>query len=110
MIVATNPPTEAERLRALRDHALLDTPPEPVFDDLVTLAALVCDSPISLITLIDSDRQWFKARFGVTEAETPRSVSLCAHALDHPDEMMIVSDTTRDSRFSDNPFVTGSHR
>ena len=65
---------EEERLAALRRYRILDTPPEPVFNELVFLARTICGTPIALITLVDADRQWFKARLGLDAAETPRSV------------------------------------
>jgi anti-sigma regulatory factor (Ser/Thr protein kinase) len=96
--------TEAGRLAALRRYRILDTEPERAFDDLAQLAAHLCGTPIALITLVDADRQWFKARVGLSVSETARSVSFCAHAIQQPD-LFVVRDTTRDARFRDNPFV-----
>ena len=95
---------ESARLAALRRYRILDTEPERAFDDLTHLAAHLCGTPIALITLVDADRQWFKARVGLSVSETARSVSFCAHAIKHPD-LFVVNDTTRDERFRDNPFV-----
>ncbi len=102
------PPTpldEKERIHALHELDVLDTPPEPEFDDVVTLAARICGVPMSLVSLIDADRQWFKARIGVDAAETSREVSFCAHAILGRD-LLVVPDATADARFADNPAVT----
>jgi anti-sigma regulatory factor (Ser/Thr protein kinase) len=98
---------EAARLAALRRYRILDTEPEQAFDDLAQIAAHLCGTPIALITLVDADRQWFKARVGLTVAETQRSVSFCAHAIEHPD-VFVIPDATLDARFRDNPFVTSA--
>jgi PAS domain S-box-containing protein len=107
MLVAPTPPEEAERLRALDDYGILDTPPEPVFDELAALAARICDTPISLVTLIDRNRQWFKAHHGFAPTETPRDGSFGAHVLGDPDRLLLVPDATRDPRFLNNPQVVG---
>jgi diguanylate cyclase (GGDEF)-like protein len=101
--------TEAERLAALRRLELLDTPDEPEFDELVATAAAICGTPMSLITLVDESRQWFKAVYGITQRETSREVSFCHHAIQQNDVMM-VEDAHLDSRFSNNPEVTGGLR
>ncbi|MES2305741.1 MAG: PAS domain S-box protein [Gemmatimonadota bacterium] len=100
------PPDEAERLRALQRYAVLDTLPEQALDDITTLASQICNTPTSLISFVDRDRQWFKSRVGMTLTETPRDVSFCGHAILSP-ELFIVRDTTADPRFADNPLVTG---
>jgi GAF domain-containing protein len=100
------PKNEAERLRALRSYKILDTKPEERFDDLTQLAAIICGVPISLITLLDSDRQWFKSRFGLEVCETPRAQAFCTHAIMQP-EMFVVQDAANDPRFAQNPLVTG---
>ncbi len=100
-------PTDSQvRLATLREYAVLDTPPEPVFDDLTRLAAKICDAPIALFTLIDEDRQWFKSRFGTELTETPLDVSFCVHAL-HKRDLLIVQDATKDARFLASSLVTG---
>ena len=99
--------TEPERLAALRGCQLLDTPPEPRFDDIVQLAAALCDVPIALVSLVAEERQWFKARVGLEVTETPRDISFCAHAILHPDAALIVPDATLDARFAENPLVSG---
>ncbi len=99
------PKNEKKRLEVLWQYDVLDTIPEQVFDDLADLAASICESPIALITLVDEKRQWFKAKTGVSVSETSRDVSFCAHAIMH-NELFVVPDATKDSRFADNPLVT----
>ncbi|MBA4150867.1 MAG: GAF domain-containing protein [Verrucomicrobia bacterium] len=99
-------PNEARRLEALREYNLLDTLPEQVLDDLTTLASHICGTPISLISLIDKDRQWFKSRVGLSTSELPRDISFCGHTILQP-HMFTVPDATQDERFADNPLVTG---
>jgi anti-sigma regulatory factor (Ser/Thr protein kinase) len=98
---------EAARLAALRRYRILDTAPEQAFDDLTLLASYVCDAPMALLTLIDSSRQWFKSKVGLTLTETHRNVAFCTHAIQKPDEIMVVPNTLSDQRFSNNPFVVG---
>jgi GAF domain-containing protein len=100
------PANDLDRLRALRSYKILDSQPEAQFDELTELAALICDVPISLISLIDSDRQWFKSRFGLNLQETPRAQAFCTHAIMQP-EMFVVPDAAKDERFAQNPLVTG---
>jgi GAF domain-containing protein len=103
-----NPPipkNEKKRLRVLWQYDILDSVPEEVFDDLTELAARICEAPIAMITLVDEDRQWFKAKLGVTVNETSRDISFCAHAIGQP-ELFIVPDATLDERFAQNPLVT----
>lgn len=101
------PPHERERLATLAQYQVLDTPAEPAFDDLVRMASELLAVPMAMISLIDHDRQWFKAKVGIEQSQTPRSASFCAHALLAPEDPLIVSDATQDPRFSDNPWVTG---
>jgi signal transduction histidine kinase/DNA-binding response OmpR family regulator len=99
------PPNEDARLRALIDLGVLDSGPEEEFDALVRIASLVCEVPISLISLIDAERQWFKANIGLPGVnETPRDIAFCAHAI-LSDGIFEVPDATQDTRFFDNPLV-----
>ncbi len=98
---------EPRRLAALARACILDTPPEPAFDNLVLLAASVCQAPVALISLVDERRQWFKAKLGLTVNETARDLAFCAHTI-LGDELMEVRDARADLRFSENPLVTSA--
>ena len=95
---------ETDRLAALRRYRILDTEPEQRFDDLALLASQICGTPMALISLIDGERQWFKARVGLAVTQTPRDVAFCARAIEQPG-LFIVPDALDDPRFRDNPFV-----
>ena len=101
------PDNEAERLAALREYRILDTAAEQVYDDITTLAAYLCEVPISLISLVDEKRQWFKSKLGLNRRETPRDVAFCAHAI-LQSEPLIVRDALKDARFADSSLVTRS--
>src|SRR3954451_8136621 len=101
------PVNEIDRLSALYGLNVLDSEPEKDFDDIVALASSVCGVPMSLVSLIDVDRQWFKARVGTDLTETPRDVSFCGHAIVGKD-VLVVPDTREDPRFAGNPTV-GRH-
>ena len=97
--------TEDDRLATLRSYRMLDTPPEPILDDLVQLAVRACQAPVGLISLIDDRRQWFKAEVGLGIRETPLDRSICLSAMLLPG-LTIVPDLTKDHRFANNPLVT----
>jgi signal transduction histidine kinase/ActR/RegA family two-component response regulator len=104
-----SPPTdESRRLAALRSYDILDTPPEQEYDDLVQLAAQICGTPIASLSLVDEDRQWFKARVGLEETETPRDISFCSQAIQESgNDLFVVPDAREDARFSDFANVQG---
>jgi PAS domain S-box-containing protein len=106
MQVAPLPPDEAQRLSALRNLNILDTQPEERFDRITRLAAALLEMPIVLISLVDSDRRWFKSAYGSNAKQIPRNVSFCSHAI-LDDSLFIVPDAQADSRFADNPLVMG---
>ena len=106
MPAAAIPIDEAERIAALERYGILDTLPETEYDDLTLLASQICVAPISLVSLVASERQWFKSRRGVDLDESPRAISFCAHAI-HGEVVFEVPDATLDERFRDNPLVTG---
>jgi len=102
---ASLPADEAARLAALHDAQVLDTPPEEDFDDIALLASEICRTPMGLVSLVDENRQWFKAKVGLDGmTEAPRDLSFCAYTI-HGDELLEVPDARRDGRFADNPFV-----
>ena len=104
---APHGPHEADRLQSLRRMGVLDSAREPGFDDLTVLASRLCGTPIALVTLIDTDRQWFKSCVGLSVSETHRDSAICAHAI-LGDGPLVISDTTRDARTMDNVLVTGA--
>ena len=105
-ISAPIPANEAERLAALRRYAILDTEPEESFDRIVRLASRHFNVPIALVSLVDENRQWFKAACGLDTKESDRGPAFCAHAI-LSNAIMVVLDATKDERFARNPFVTG---
>lgn len=109
MTIAELPVNEQDRLDNLYSYELLDTLPEKDYDDITRLASYICDTPVSLVTLIDKDRQWMKSTFGVELNETLREHAFCSHTILKPDEMMMVPNMANDERFFDHPFVTGDY-
>lgn len=100
-------PDELARQRALDTYHIVDSLPEAAYDDIARLAAQLCGTPIALVSLIDRDRQWFKARTGVEAQGSPRGHAICDHAIRSPGELFEIGDLQRDARFAANPFVTG---
>lgn len=98
---------ESSRIQTLHSLNVLDTPPEERFDRITKIAQIMFDVPIALVSLVDSDRQWFKSCAGLSVTETPRSMSFCSHAILNED-VMTVNDATQDERFANNPLVTGN--
>ncbi|MAP54819.1 GAF domain-containing sensor histidine kinase [Altibacter sp.] len=106
MISPTLPKNEQERLRAVKSYNLLDTLPEQDFDNITALVASICDVPISLVTLLDADRNFLKSHYGIPFNESPRDISFCGHAILDESNIFIVEDARKDKRFKDNPLVT----
>lgn len=105
-MAAPSPASEAARVAALDRYAILDSEPEEAFDDLVTLAAHICRTPMAMLSLVDDHRQWFKSKVGVQVREMPREISICTHAIQQND-LYIIPDTQQDARFRENPLVVG---
>ncbi|MDC8001759.1 GAF domain-containing sensor histidine kinase [Aequorivita todarodis] len=106
MIFPKFPDNEKERVAELKKYNLLDTLSENDFDNITALVAAICEVPISLITLLDSDRNFFKSHFGLDFNQSPRNISFCGHAILQDEEIFIVEDAANDLRFKDNPLVT----
>ncbi len=100
------PFSEIRRLSALDKLQILDTLPEEDFDAITQLASEICGVPISLVSLIDKDRQWFKSRVGIDIEESARNISFCGHAINTQDEFFLINDSSKDERFADNPLAT----
>ena len=98
---------EGARIAALKHYEILDSEPELAFDDLTLLASHICETPIAAITMVDTDRQWFKSRIGLDVSETPRDISFCTHAIEQRG-IMVIPDASKDARLRDNPQVTGT--
>lgn len=108
-MIADHHPSQAARLAALRDYDILDSDPEEMFDDIVRLASEICEMPMSAISLVDADRQWFKAEVGLDRRETPLEQSICSHTI-LSDGFLEVRDTLLDGRTRDNPLVVDDPR
>jgi GAF domain-containing protein len=98
---------EAARQRALDTYHIVDSLPETAYDDIARLAAMLCDAPVALISLLDRDRQWFKARVGFEPRETAREHAVCDHAIREPTTLFEVTDLSGDARFAGNPVLEG---
>ncbi len=107
MIIPKTPENEVERLQNLASYCILDSERSDDFDGMTTLASEFFDAPISVITIIDKERQWFKSKVGIDGNETHRNISFCGHAIITPEKLLIVEDAREDVRFSGNPQVTG---
>lgn len=103
-----NSSEEQKRLQALYSYHILDTAQDKDYDDVTTLAAAICNTPIALISFVDMDRQWFKSHYGLDVEQTDRCYSFCSHAIQNPENLMQIEDAQLDHRFQDNPLVTGS--
>lgn len=97
---------DAARLRTLAELGILDTPAEASFDGIARAAAALCDAPVALVSLLERDRQWFKARVGTEATETPIGMAICAHTLAHG-ALLVIPDLSADPRTADNALVTG---
>ena len=104
--MSSMPFDEDRRLDILKSYAVLDTPPEPIFDQVTRSVARLFNVPVAIVSLIDRDRVWFKSGIGVKVRELRRSITFCAHAI-MQNSVMVVPDTTADPRFKDHPFVVG---
>lgn len=107
MIIPSLPADEENRVNALKSYDILDSLPEEDYDDITRLASEICQTPISLISLIDDSRQWFKSNHGLAVRETPRDYAFCTHGILNPFEVLVVNDSREDIRFAGNPLVTG---
>lgn len=99
------PLNEAKRLKNLETYSILDTLPDADCDAITKIAAGICNTPISLVSIIDKNRQWFKSNHGLKAKETPRDFSFCAHSILNPSKLFIINDATKDKRFFDNPLT-----
>ena len=108
MIFPKYPDNEKDRIAELKKYNLLDTLSENDFDNITRLVATICEVPIALITLLDTERNFFKSHFGLDFNQSPRNISFCGHAILHDEEIFIVEDARKDERFKDSPLITES--
>lgn len=106
-VPAAFPANESERIQKLLSYSILDTASETIYDDITEVAAYICGTATSLVSLVDVSRQWFKSTVGLDAMETPRDMAFCAHAILRP-EVLVVPDARADERFANNPLVTGA--
>ena len=106
MEIAKLPEAEEDRIELIAKLEILDTPLEDSYDEITQIASLICGTPIALITIVDSYRQWLKSRKGLSVTETPREYAFCAHTI-LQDTILYVPDSEQDERFKDNPLVSG---
>lgn len=106
MLFPAIPLDEDKRVQALKEYSILDTLPEEEYEDITYLASQICGTPISLISLLDEKRQWFKSHLGLNATETPKEIAFCAHAIHDKENIFIIEDSRTDHRFFDNPLVT----
>ena len=107
MIAPKIPHNEAIRIKTLKSFSILDTFSEKEFNEITLLASIICETPMSLISIIDGDRQWFKSKVGIDIDETSREISFCGHAILNDGQLFTVEDSRLDERFYDNPLVSG---
>ncbi|MGB1209875.1 MAG: GAF domain-containing protein [Lacinutrix venerupis] len=107
MITPKKHNNEEERLRDLESYSIIDSLPESDYDNLTRIASQICNTPISLVSLLDDKRQWFKSHHGLETSQTPKDYAFCAHAINDSNNIFIVEDARKDERFHDNPLVTG---
>ena len=98
---------EQSRLKELYRYHILDTKPEVELDELAEIASVICNTPMSLITMVDKERTWHKSKYGINIEEAVRKDSFCQHALHNPNEVFVVEDAQLDMKFIDNPFTKG---
>lgn len=110
MIPVSLTENEEERIKVLKSYEILDSLPQKDYDDITRLASEICNTPISLISFIDAERQWFKSSYGIDVVDTPKEHAFCVHAILKPDEVMVVEDATKDERFKNNPLTIGEPR
>ncbi|MEQ6118092.1 ATP-binding protein [Reichenbachiella sp. MALMAid0571] len=108
MIAPKEHDREKERRKELESYSILETLSETDYDNLTAIAAEICGTPISLVSLLDDKRQWFKSHHGIDATETPKEYAFCAHAINDPSDIFIIQDARKDQRFYDNPLVTGN--
>lgn len=108
MEYAQKPKNEIKRLEALVHYEILDTPAEQEYDDLASLAAYICRTPVAMVSFLDETRKWYKAKVGTVSTEMKRDIAVCSHTIVHDTEIMIIEDATKDPRFIGSPATQGA--